>query len=106
MTKYRLPTNHDLFQTQSVPELMLEWYEDLYEEMDDIEAAIKDEAIVDAAELGRLQRRLETLQKALGMDVRIVTGDPLVDYWEAEIAAGRVPDLDMTLEDLEKLKNG
>jgi len=79
---------------------VLEWYEDLYEEMDDIQASIKAEFIVDAGELGRMNQRLESLQKALDMPVRIVTGDPLVDYWEAEIAAGREPDLDMTLEDI------
>ena len=49
-----------------------------------------------------LLEHLNAINKALGLD--FVVQDPLWDYWEAELAAGRMPDLDMTVEDLEELK--
>ena len=94
--KYKLPSSHDLFQNQSMPELLLEWYEDLYDEKLDLETSLQ-EGMGDDADT---MRRLAEIQKTLGDDNIVTTGDPLVDHWEAELRAGRTPDLDMTLEDL------
>lgn len=94
--KYKLPTTHDLFQTQSVPELLLEWYEDLYVEYDELTDLVGE---MDG-NLGPAMRRLEQIQGALGLSDGVLTGDPLVDYWEAQIRRGEVPDLDMKLEDV------
>lgn len=68
--------------------------------MDDLAVAI--EAAEDGATVGRLSRRLGVVQEILREEHRVVTGDPLIDFWEKEIAAGRTPDLDMAVEDIPK----
>ena len=78
---------------------MLEWYEDLYEEKLDLERLL-DEGLTGEA-LSETVRRLENIHRVLELaDEHVKTGDPLVDYWESEIAAGRTPDLDMKVEDI------
>lgn len=90
MRKYKLPASHDLFLSQTVAELHLEQLEDLYEEREGLERELEagggDMSAVRAA-----QERLEQINRALGEQA----GDDLIDLWEAELAAGRVPNLDM-----------
>lgn len=75
---------------------MLEWYEDLYDEKDALEAQLEE-----GLDTGQVYSRLAEIDKILeGDDAVSTTGDPLIDYWEAQIARGEVPDLDMTVEDL------
>lgn len=96
MQKYKLPTSHDLFQKQAVPELMLEWYEDLYEEKYDLETSLRE----NEGDMTTLNARLKQIEAVLDEHGGVFTGDELIDHWEAELAAGRVPDLDMMPEDL------
>ena len=79
---------------------MLEWYEDLYDEKEGLVAQLAAGAV--GAEASVISQRLNAIQDALGVtdSKRVITGDPLIDYWEAEIRAGRTPDLDMQLEDI------
>jgi hypothetical protein len=78
---------------------MLEWYEDLYAEKEELEYSLQEGA---GQDLSRVMQRLESIQDVLKIKnaQRVVTGDRLVDYWESEIRAGREPDLDMQLEDI------
>jgi len=101
--KYRLPPSHELFQGQSIEELTLEWYSDLFDELEGLTTLLQTSPN-GLSEVGHA--RLAATQEALGIpdDERIVTGDPLIDYWEAEMRAGREPDLDMTVEDLRERK--
>lgn len=64
-TKYSIPWTHDLFQDQCLDELFTQWYEDLYE-----------------------KHPLEAQRNENG-EVQFETGDPVLDKWEEEIAAGR-----------------
>lgn len=70
ITKYRLPWNHELAQSRTFYELLVEYFEDYYE-ANPLEAHRNEQ--------GNIQFR--------------DTGDPLVDKWERDIAEGGVPDL-------------
>ncbi len=71
--KYKQPWTHKAFQEASIFELLVEYYEDVFEK--DPQAML---------EAGR------------GEDGEVVfeeTGDPLIDKWEKELAMGITPDL-------------
>jgi len=97
MGKYKLPSSHALFQTQTVTDLLLEQLEDLYEERSDLMRQLEDGA---GAATTAVNARLNKLNSALGES----SGDDLLDFWDAELKAGRVPDLDMTMEDLAEVR--
>lgn len=82
--KYRLPWTHELFQNAIPFDLMVEYYEDLFEE--DPHA------------------QLDSLRGDDGEIVIDDTGDPLFDKWERELAKGLEPDLEEGLADEEKEK--
>lgn len=70
--KYKLPWTHRLAQEATYPDLLVEFYEDLYEE------------------------RPQDARKALSKNGEFFfegTGDPFIDKWEKELAAGLTPDL-------------
>lgn len=92
MSKYRLPASHDLFQTQTLAELHLEQLEDLWDERRDLERQIEQ-----GGNLHGVHERLAQIRRALGDEMPM---DDLVEHWEREIAAGRVPDLDLTIDDV------
>lgn len=80
--KYRLPSNHELFQNAVPFNLLIEYYEDYYRDMP--EALLGD---------------------AKGPDGEIVftdTGDPLLDKWEEELAQGLTPDLEEGMSETAK----
>lgn len=88
MEKYKLPPSHVLFQNQSIAELNMEMYEDLYVRKADIESDLDK----DVTDKQPLLEQLAALNTALGEEAAVV--DPLADKWERELAAGRIPDLD------------
>lgn len=97
--KYKLPPTHPLFEGQSMAALTLEMFEDLYVRREEIKRDLKD--VSSAKERLELMDALQKLDEALGErdeatdpNGPMVTGDPLVDRWERELAAGRMPDLD------------
>jgi hypothetical protein len=68
--KYNLPSNHELFLSRTIHELLVELLEDRFEE--------------------------SPLEAHRGLDGEVTftdTGDPLVDEWEKRIAAGETVDL-------------
>lgn len=81
--KYNLPWNHDLFQDRTIFDLLVEFWEDYYE-----------------------QKPLEAHRNADGHVQFKDTGDPLIDKWEEQIAQGIMPDFSEGIrpEDLEKIK--
>ena len=91
MEKYRLPASHSLFEEQSLADLLLERYEDLYDEKRTLEKMLRSGGRGYAA----MKERLDVLCAALGEQT--TTGDSLVDRWEAQIARGEIPDLDEEL---------
>jgi hypothetical protein len=97
--KYRLPANHELFLSRTVSDLQQEQLEDVLQERQDLLAALEDSSL-SAGARARVSSRLTALSRALGLQ----TGDDLVEFWDAEARAGRVPDLDMTVEDLARLR--
>jgi len=98
--KYSLPPQHELFQSQTIAELRTEWYGDLWSSKADIESQLES---ADFDSQGPLQERLKAICAILE-ETSISTDDPLVAYWEEQVARGEHPDLDMTLEDLKRLK--
>lgn len=94
--KYGLPSNHELFQTRTVEDLMVEWFEDLWEEKTDLERLVEDAEMPGMAVLSRL----EELNKILGDEkMTIAVGDPVFDAWEAAVARGEEPDYSLTMKD-------
>ena len=79
--KYQLPWTHDLAQEQTESDLLVEFYEDIY------------------------QKNPSEARKALGKDGEFFfenTGDPLFDKWERELAVGLTPDLEEGLSQEQK----
>lgn len=94
--KYSLPPYHELFESRSIPELLLEWYEDLYDEKTTLERQLETEK----GESGNIRNRLNEVLSILEGGPNRKTGDRLIDYWEDQLARGEEPDLDMKEEDL------
>jgi len=90
--KYNLPANHGLFLTQSVAELTIEMYEDMYYRRDQLSSQINESG--DSREFRELSRQLGFLDKALDNETTHDTGeDDLIDKWERELREGKTPDL-------------
>jgi hypothetical protein len=86
--KYKLPSSHPSFQNATLPDLMIEFYEDLHEERETLEARRRRSKLEDHE-----RDRLTSIQGILDGEA-IEFGDPLIEKWEREIAEGRIPDLD------------
>lgn len=78
---------------------MIEWYEDLYQEKSTLLAQLEYNS---GSGSEHVEKRLTTICEILGEEATF--GDPLVAYWDEQAARGEVPDLDMTLDDLRRLK--
>lgn len=87
--KYKLPPNHPLFEKQSVAELVLEQYEDLYYQRAELEASLE---VLSGDALREAERRIVEIGKSLGEKVE--DGDDLIDKWERELAEGKIPNLE------------
>lgn len=91
--KYNLPPNHPLIANRNTADLAVEWYEDLLDRREDLLSAMS------AGQGDHMDniRALDAINEALGEksveDGPVITGDPLADQWERELAAGRMPDL-------------
>jgi len=88
--RYQLPPTHALFINQSMSELLLEMYEDFEMQKRDVEYQLESGAV------GGDSRKL-LLEKLMSLNEVLQTEeaqDPLWDEWEADLEAGRVPDLD------------
>jgi len=91
--KYKLPPNHSLFEGQSTAELTLEYFEDLMVERQGIRARLDDEdRVLKTDEVDALFARWNEIQRALDEPEEVQ--DDLIDEWERELEAGRIPDLD------------
>lgn len=88
--KHKLPVNHELIQKCSTAFLYGEMLKDLHQQRDEVEEAIKASPKADKD----LLKRLRDLEVFLGMREEtegVVTGDRVVDGWEAAIERGQVP---------------
>lgn len=86
--KYKRPPNDPLYLELSEPELLSEWYEDLYAEKLDLEALLEE----GDGDYQSVVKRLGAIYKALEEDATAIS-DPLIDRWEAQLANGETPDL-------------
>jgi hypothetical protein len=81
--KYQLPWTHELAQSATLSDILVEFYEDYYTE------------------------HPEEARKITSADGEVVfteTGDPLLDKWEQEFAQGLTPDMEEGLSSQEKDK--
>lgn len=85
-------------------ELWEELYEDLWLRLQATEEALRT-AVGNEAREPIIEERAE-LARMLGVELEEASesGDPLIDYWEAQIARGEEPDLDMTVDELRKIQ--
>lgn len=86
-----MPPNHELFESQSIAELNLEFFEDIMVRRKEILEDLENEDIKQE-EAGSLYKQLNAVNKILGLEE--VSSDPVVDEWERELLDGRVPDLE------------
>jgi hypothetical protein len=98
--KYNLPPNHTLFLGQSKAALMLELYEDLHQRKKEITRDLEsaNTRMEERVRLGEALRGVNAILEGDGKEdddpnAPVVTGDPLVDRWERELAEGKTPDL-------------
>lgn len=103
--KYRLPASHPLFIGRPLTSHLREYYEDKLDMRDDIEHRLKTESGLNHTQRVRMLETLKAIDGLLGsMDAQeSKSQDPLASFWEAQIARGEEPDLDLTLEDLKKM---
>lgn len=86
--KYSRPATDPAFERQTYAELHLEMLEDLHLRRKGLLRDLEDRP----ADFKAVEE-LQQLNKALGIEGE-VSSDPLIDKWERELAAGRIPDLD------------
>lgn len=74
--KYKRPSNHELFQTRTVFDLLVEFHVDVFE-----------------------KKPIEAQRNEAG-DIQFTdTGDELIDKWEEQIAKGETPDLNEAFDE-------
>lgn len=95
--KYKLPTNHDLFQNRTQADMMLEMFSDLLHDRSSLRAQI---SLIDASGLQPVVKtkekvalfaRLNALNDALGEPKE--SEDALIDSFEAALERGEDVDL-------------
>lgn len=91
MRKYGLPTSHPAFQNALPADVLLEFFEDAWEEKHALEEA-REKRGSHFGEYDR--RRLSELEKLLGLTNGETSEDALADKWDREIAEGKIPNLD------------
>jgi hypothetical protein len=91
--RYQLPSNHELFTSQSIAELNMEMFEDMIIRKSEIEKEIPSAA---GNHYNDLRDELNEIEKSLKSDdsESAPTSDPLIDEWERDLEAGKVPDLE------------
>jgi uncharacterized coiled-coil DUF342 family protein len=75
-------------------DLQQEMFEDLFQRRDEIRDEIDESGDKD----GRLLAQLNEINEAL--DEKAEVQDDLFDFWDSELEAGRIPNLDMMPGDL------
>lgn len=96
-----MPAAHPLFRKRTLPEILEDFVLDKLAARDHIIEQLS-EAGLDGQSRHKLMKALETIDQLLGRVETAGSGDPLVDFWEAQMEAGEEPDMDMTLEELKK----
>lgn len=99
-----MPPYDERFVGQPLAVHLRSFYEDQLDRKEDIERQLRNGSMGHASRI-KLMVALKSIKELLD-DVEEKTGstqDPLAVYWESEIAAGREPDLNMTLKDLRRL---
>lgn len=86
-----MPTNHELFLSQTEAELYQEMTEDMLFSRQEIRAQLENED-TPIADRSNLWKRLHALDRALGNPTE--SQDPLIDEWERDLEEGRMPNLD------------
>jgi len=103
--KYKLPPNHPLFLNQNVTDLNQEMLEDLMLQKLDIEKELEDgEPSERRTRNDILMEQLSNLNRALGESDSTLVDDDLATYWDEQLEQGEDPDLDMTVEDLRRIR--
>lgn len=97
--KYDLPANHELFEKQTINELLQEWYEDMvFRRLELLDRLETEDLSFDESNV--LRRQIESIDKILAEEgEEDEFEDDLIDKWERELEAGEIPDLDEGIED-------
>lgn len=94
--KYGVPTTDPRVREQTIGGLLREYLADVVARRDQLIEAYK---TADPMQQTKLREQVTALDKWLGIveNTEVVpTGDALIDYWDAEIEAGRIPDFTLT----------
>ena len=102
--RYNLPPNHPLFVSQSVHELLEEFLMHKIQDKDRLRADA-DSGELSGQELSATQSQINAIDALLEGREKVGTGDPLADYWEAQIDAGEEPNFDLTMEEFREMQS-
>lgn len=89
--KYNLPPNHELLQSRTLPDLELEFLEEILLERADLVDQLS--KISELSTRSQLSSKLAKLNKILEDAPDEESDDPLIDKWEKELDEGKIPDL-------------
>lgn len=104
MARFNLPVWHSLYQDQTMAELLEAFVADKLAQKEQLFNDLEDTSLP-------LQARSAIQQQIAAID-RLASGDEaepddiLDEIWEAQMAAGLEPDLDLTVEEARRLKYG
>ena len=101
--RYKLPPNHPLFRHQSLSEILEEFLMVKAVEKQQLERDLES-GDLSGEQQAAVKNQILHLDAVLEGRIEVGTGDPLADFWEAQIEAGLEPDLDLTLDDLRRLQ--
>ena len=97
--KYNRPPTDQMFVTQTPADLELEMLEDLIFQRDEIMRKLnpekEEDGVYEPGERAHLRKQLSSINDALGVEPDL-GDDPLIDAWERELEAGRMPDFSRT----------
>jgi len=88
--KYNLPPTHDLFIGQSIAELTLEMYEDLFSQRETLRENIHQ--VTKYQDEQDILEKINNINEILGEPNDVV--DEVIDKWERELLEGKIPNLD------------
>lgn len=101
MGRYGLPPSHPAFRRRTFPDVLEEFLVDRIHLRGDLVDRLTS-GDLSPEERRAIQDQVRAIDALLDDRGDEGGGDPLVELWEAQMAAGLDPDLDLTVEDLRR----
>lgn len=100
--KYKLPSSHPLYQGRALVEHLEEFMRDKMDERDLLQEQLQN-PVLEALDRTKLMEQITAIDQFLGAKDKTGSGDPLADFWEAQMEAGEDPDFDLTMDEFRSM---